>query len=130
MSLVESVLEMLRAHFPGLEIDPGVEGEPRSRPRREGRTGRGGPRPEPPPERSAARELDPVLARSYAEIGVPYGADLRQVRRAWRRLVRLHHPDLHGADPERQRASVEQMKKLNNAFEELKRRLHGGAKDR
>ncbi|HEY3568903.1 MAG TPA: J domain-containing protein [Thermoanaerobaculia bacterium] len=126
MSLVESVLEMLRARFPGFEIDPGNAGEPRSRPRREERTGRGEPRP----ERPAALELDPVLARSYAEIGVPYGADLRQARRAWRRLVRLHHPDLHGTDPERQRAGAEQVKRLNSAFEELKRRLHGGGKNR
>jgi len=113
MSVVESLLEILRAYFPDFELDGELGG--RSRGRR--------PAPEPEPEWAADREIDPVLARCYADLGIPYGVDFRQVRRAWRRLMRRHHPDFFAADPEQQRRSTELVKKFNNAFEELGKRL-------
>ncbi len=72
--------------------------------------------PEPP-------AVDPELAGYYSNLEVPYGADLETVRAAWRRLVRRYHPDLHGADPERQRVATELLKGLNHAFEQLEKRL-------
>lgn len=108
MTLVDTVLEMLRACFPGFEPD----GERARRPRSE--------RPDHP-------QTDPVLARCYAELGIPCDADFEQVRRAWRRLMREHHPDVQGEDPDRQRASTELAQRLNNAFGEIRRRrLSGG----
>jgi DnaJ-domain-containing protein 1 len=116
MPLVARVVEMLLAAFPALELD--LEFEIRG----------SAPRPEPEPKRTPAAnpETDPVLARCYAELGVPYGTELRQVRRAWRGLMRVHHPDVQGGDAERERAGTEKVKKLNRAFEEIGRRLRGG----
>ena len=107
MTLVDRVLEMLRAHFPDFEPDGGWARRPRSE----------------PPDRP---QTDPVLARCYAELGIPYGADFTQVRRAWRRLMREHHPDVQGEDPDRQRASTELAQRLNDAFGEIRRRLSSG----
>jgi len=123
MTVVEAVLAILRSHFPDLEVDE-RGGERRPREPRPGRSRhrrgeeRRGEQRRPAP--------DPRLARCYAELGVPYGADLWQVREAWRRLMRQHHPDLHGDDAERQRLGTEQVKRFNQAFEEIGRRLREG----
>ena len=125
---VEVLLDMLRAYLPGVDF-----GDFRDvpTPRRRGGTTRRAARqrpaerPEPLP-RPAVPEPDPVIARCYADLGVPYGADFQQVRRAWRRLMRQHHPDLQGEDAERQRIGTEQAKRFNNAFAEIVQWLHGG----
>ncbi len=120
MTLVDRVLEMLRAHFPGFEPDGEWARPPCSEPAGEWAQGsRDHPRDQP--------ETDPVLARCYAELGIPYGAEFTQVRRTWRRLMREHHPDVQGEDPDRQRASTELAQRLNDAFGEIRRRqLSGG----
>ena len=128
---VEVLLDMLRFYLPG--VDFGNVGD-MATPRRRGRPARTEPRaartrPAARPEirpRPAVPEPDPVIARCYADLGVPYGADFQQVRRAWRRLMRQHHPDLQGDDAERQRLGTEQAKRLNNAFAEIVQWLRGG----
>jgi hypothetical protein len=144
---VEILLDMLRAYLP--DIDFGDVAMPRRRratrqrtaaraeePRNGRRRGaesdhrdraRPGGEPEtlPPP----GRKPDPVLVRCYAELGIPYGADFQQVRGAWRRLMRQHHPDVQGEDAERRRIGTEQAKRFNNAFAEIARWLRGGQGD-
>ncbi len=66
---------------------------------------------------------DPVLARYYANLEVPYGASLDTVRGAWRRLVKEYHPDLHSADEQKKRTATELVQGLNRAYEELARHL-------
>ncbi|MEM7355150.1 MAG: J domain-containing protein [Acidobacteriota bacterium] len=70
-----------------------------------------------------AADVDPELARYYANLEVPYGSDLATVREAWKLLMRKYHPDLHGADAEKQRTATELVKGLNQALEQLERRL-------
>ncbi|MCP4657855.1 MAG: J domain-containing protein [bacterium] len=84
------------------------------------------PRPADPLERDSPRR-DPVLARYYANLEVPYGADLKTVHEAWKGLLRKYHPDLHSADPERWQTGTELVKQLNHAYEELRKRLEAGA---
>ena len=38
---------------------------------------------------------DPARARAYSALGLSYGADPDDIKRAYRRLVRTYHPDLH-----------------------------------
>lgn len=66
---------------------------------------------------------DPELARYYANLEVPYGADLATVRQAWKKLLRKYHPDLHARDPEKRRLATELTKGLNHAYAELEKRL-------
>ncbi len=66
---------------------------------------------------------DPVLARYYANLEVPYGAGLDTVRGAWRRLVKVYHPDLHSADERKKRTATELVQGLNRAYEELVKHL-------
>jgi DnaJ-domain-containing protein 1 len=121
MPLVARVLEMLLAAFPSLEFDIEIQG---SQPEPE-RPWREAERPQPERPQPASPAPDPVLARCYAELGVPYGTDFRQVHRAWRGLMRAHHPDVQGEDAERQRLGTERVKRFNRAFEEIGKRLRG-----
>ncbi len=91
---------------------------------REG-VGKAAPRRVDPAEPDPPRR-DPVLARYYANLEVPYGSDLETVHEAWKRLMRKYHPDLHSADPERQHIGTELVKQLNHAYEELRQRLEAG----
>ncbi len=73
--------------------------------------------------------VDPVLAGYYSNLEVPYGADLETARRAWKRLMRRYHPDVHGANPERQQVATELVQGLNRAFEGLRRHLEKHVQD-
>lgn len=46
-------------------------------------------------QRAAPAAWDPQRARAYATLGLSYGAEADEVKRAYRRLVRTYHPDLH-----------------------------------
>ncbi len=82
------------------------------------------PAPGPPPGSSVRPPpLNPELARYYANLELPYGADLAQVNEAWKRMVRKYHPDLHSQDPERQKIATELVKGLNHAHDQLKAHL-------
>ena len=58
---------------------------------------------------------DPISA-AYAVLGVSPSASDDEVRSAYRRLVKLHHPDAHGGDKD----AEERLKAINQAFALLK----------
>lgn len=137
-----SVLEMLRAAYPSFEVEwenaaaveddeePEVRSRGRAR-RAEGRPSAGSARPGGTAGRSRQGwgpkapplAADPVLLRSYAQLGLPVGANLAAARSAWRRLVRKFHPDLHASEPELEKRSTERIKEINHAYEVLRKRL-------
>ena len=71
----------------------------------------------------ASSSEDPKLARYYANLELPYGADLDAVHSAWRNLTRKYHPDLHSQDEEKRQVATELVKGLNEAYEGLKSAL-------
>jgi curved DNA-binding protein CbpA len=50
----------------------------------------------------------------YRMLGIPAGASQKEIARAYRKLARQFHPDLH--PPERKGWAEEQMKQLNEAY--------------
>jgi hypothetical protein len=64
----------------------------------------------------------------HAVLGVEPGATATQIKAAWRRLARQHHPDLTGDDPAASRVATRQMAEINDAYAELTR--DGGARQR
>jgi len=147
LPLVASVLEMLRTVFPSFEVEwragaaaaagDGDEPEVHSAGRKEhaeGRPSEGTAHQRRKAGRSRQRQAprarpvdaDPALLRNYAQLGIPFDADLAAVRSAWRRLVRKFHPDLHASEPELERRGTERIKEINRAYEELRRRLDKG----
>lgn len=109
---------------------PRRAGQWRSRRRDPSRGGGGrsgdGPRARPegtPAEPSSVAAQDPTMARYYANLGLPYGADLDAVRAARRWLLKRYHPDLHSADTEKRRTATQVTQGLNRAHDELVSRL-------
>ena len=74
-------------------------------------------------EASPAPPFDPQLAQYYANLEIPYGADLETVRRSWKGLLKKCHPDLHANDPEKRRVADELSARLTQAYQELERAL-------
>ncbi len=57
----------------------------------------------------------------HAVLGIEPGAGPAQVKAAWRRLARRHHPDLTGDDPEASRVATRRMAEINDAYAALTR---------
>ncbi|HEY3165305.1 MAG TPA: J domain-containing protein, partial [Candidatus Limnocylindrales bacterium] len=54
-------------------------------------------------------------------LGVAAGASPTQIKAAWRRLARTHHPDLTGDDPAASRIATQRMAEINEAYAALTR---------
>jgi hypothetical protein len=70
-----------------------------------------------------ATPYTPFVAKRdpHAVLGIEPGANPTQVKAAWRRLARKHHPDLTGDDPEASRIATRQMAEINDAYAALTR---------
>lgn len=71
-------------------------------------------RPEPP--------VDESLRKDFANLEVPFGADIETVRRSYKSLMLRYHPDKFAGDPEKQRVALEITKKINESFERIRTR--------
>jgi DnaJ-domain-containing protein 1 len=82
--------------------------------RSRGGSGAGSRGPQSPPRPPEA------LRGDYANLEVPFGADIETVRRSYKRLVLYYHPDRHAGNPEKLRVATEITKKLNQSFERIR----------
>lgn len=80
---------------------------------------RAGVRGEPPSDPAADRR------RWYKTLEVQPGADLKTVRRAYRKALLQYHPDKFENDPEKQKAATEVTRRLTEAYNGLTRYLGG-----
>ncbi len=76
--------------------------------------GDGRRRPEPP--------VDESLRQDFANLEVPFGADIETVRRSYKAMILKYHPDKFAGDPEKQRVALEITKKINESFERIRNR--------
>jgi DnaJ-like protein/exodeoxyribonuclease X-like protein len=60
-------------------------------------------------------------------LGVESGATPTEIKAAWRKLARRHHPDLIGDDPAASRVATRQMAEINEAYAALTRTGVGAA---
>ncbi|MEZ4454891.1 MAG: J domain-containing protein, partial [Nannocystaceae bacterium] len=72
------------------------------------------------------RGVDPVEQRQrwYRTLELDEGADFEEIRKSYRRLLRLYHPDRHANDPEKYKAATEVTRKITEAYDGLSV-LHG-----
>lgn len=80
---------------------------------------RAGVRGEPPSDPVADRK------RWYKILEVEPGADLKTIRRAYRKALLQYHPDKFANDPEKQKAATEVTRRLTEAYNGLTRYLGG-----
>lgn len=69
-------------------------------------------------------DTGPPLARLYAQLECPPGADLPTVRKHYRRLMRKYHPDFHTSSAEKQRIATDLTQRLTAAYNEIRRALN------
>lgn len=73
-----------------------------------------------------ARFVPDAAPDPYAVLGVPPGAPIEEVRKAWRRLARECHPDAaaaRGVPPEAVKIAERRMQDINAAWEEISARV-------
>ena len=76
-----------------------------------------------PPTTAPAPAKDPVLAGYYANLELPYGANLEEVKAAWKRLMKQYHPDRHAQDPAKREVANALCAQLTQAYKELEKFL-------
>jgi len=52
----------------------------------------------------------------YQVLEVPYGASFDQIKKSYRRLMKMYHPDLFHGDKEKHEVAMEISRKLNEAY--------------
>ena len=69
---------------------------------------------------------DPVEQRLrwYKTLELDPGADFEAIRKSYRRLVKMYHPDRFAQDPEKYKAATEVARKITEAYDGLSA-LHG-----
>jgi DnaJ-domain-containing protein 1 len=63
------------------------------------------------------------LRQDYANLEVPFGADIDTLKRAYKAQIMRYHPDKHAADPEKLRVATEITKKINESYERIRTRI-------
>jgi DnaJ-domain-containing protein 1 len=77
----------------------------------EGRAGR----------KTAARNTPPESLRSdFAELGLPFGAGKEECRAAYKRLLKLHHPDRHAGRQGNIAKATKKTARINAAYDRIK----------
>lgn len=99
----------------------------RSKARAQAESPRGG---NPGSTRSAGGPVGGVspaaIKKAYAALDVAPGAEIDEVKSAYRKLMRKYHPDRHAGSPEKQKAAHNVSLKLTEAYETLKKHLGRG----
>ncbi len=78
-----------------------------------------GVRGDPPSDPAAERR------KWYKTLELQPGADLKTVRRAYRKMLLKYHPDKFATDPDKYKAATEVTRKLTEAYNGLTRYLGG-----
>lgn len=73
------------------------------------------------PRSAAADGPHEYLRRDYATLGVAFGAPLREVKSAYKRLMQAHHPDRFANDPRRQAVATRKAAAINAAYARIER---------
>jgi DnaJ-domain-containing protein 1 len=62
---------------------------------------------------------DAQLAEWYRVLNLTAGADLAQIKTAYRQMMRKYHPDMHAGNPQKQKAATELSMRMTEAYNGL-----------
>jgi hypothetical protein len=73
-----------------------------------------------------ARRREPAgppetLRPDFEELGIPFGAGAEDCKAAYRRLLKLHHPDRHAGHQGNMEKATKKMAKINAAYDRIER---------
>jgi len=68
------------------------------------------------------------LRADFELLGVPFGADDETCKTAYKKLLKIHHPDRHTGHEGNYKKATEKSAKINAAFDRIEnwRKTHGG----
>ncbi|MDR1617813.1 MAG: J domain-containing protein [Treponema sp.] len=93
-----------------------------------GGTNRGSGAAGPGPDRNAGRTVVPETLRpDFAELGLPPGASAEECKRAYKKLLKIHHPDRHAGHPGNFKKATERTARINAAYDRIERWRETGA---
>jgi hypothetical protein len=61
------------------------------------------------------------LRADFAELGVPFGADRKTCREAYKKLLKLHHPDRHAGHEGNMKKATEKTARINAAYARIEK---------
>jgi len=65
-------------------------------------------------------KMDKKLAKYYEILGVPYDADLKEIKAKWKKLIMIYHPDkMTGASEKEVKVATKKMAEINIAYQEI-----------
>ncbi|MDR2210108.1 MAG: J domain-containing protein [Spirochaetaceae bacterium] len=70
----------------------------------------------PPPE---------SLRRDFAELGLPFGASAGECKGAYKKLLKIHHPDRHAKHPGNFQKATAKSARINAAYDRIERWREG-----
>jgi hypothetical protein len=62
-----------------------------------------------------------TLRPDFAELGLPFGAGADACKAAYRRLLKLHHPDRHASHQGNMEKATKKMAKINAAYDRIEK---------
>jgi DnaJ-domain-containing protein 1 len=78
--------------------------------------------------RAAKSSGNAQVAEWYKTLNLSPGADLAEVKSAYRQLMRKYHPDMHAGNPQKQKAANELSMRVTTAYNGLQTHLAGESK--
>lgn len=68
-----------------------------------------------------AQGVPESLKQDFAELEVPLGASPEVCKAAYKKLLKIHHPDRHAGHPGNMKKATEKSARLNTAFDRIER---------
>ena len=61
------------------------------------------------------------LKNDFAELGLPPDATRAECKEAYKRLLKIHHPDRHSGNPEKMLTATEKSARINASYDRLEK---------
>ena len=72
-------------------------------------------------KKPAARPVPPELKADFQELGLDPRASEKECKEAYKKLLKIHHPDRFAKDPEKMKKATEKTLRINMAYERLEK---------
>ena len=72
------------------------------------------------------REVPPEILADFAELGLTPGASFEDCKEAYKKLLKLHHPDRQWANNEDVKKATEKTARVNTAYDRLEKWFRAG----
>ncbi|MDR2149300.1 MAG: J domain-containing protein [Spirochaetaceae bacterium] len=75
---------------------------------------------------TAEQTAPETLVEDFAELELPFGASADECKTAYKRLLKIHHPDRHAGNSENMSKATEKSARINAAYDRIARWRQSG----